>query len=182
MSSVDVVVSLMTGVDNWIIPGGLARSLSLMVDRNGRMQHLSFLGPFFQFTSYYNENPAVGNFYFPNATQITVSQVESATSTIRLHITNIQVPVPSLSVTPLLQTTVHRVVMNILKSSEESKRRMLEWLSVVVQSNLPRSKIHFDPMTTGSDAFLLNVSSLLLRLAAPFTTKSVKAVRRSRWH
>eukprot|EP01118_Nematostelium_gracile_P007678 TRINITY_DN2510_c0_g1_i4.p1 TRINITY_DN2510_c0_g1~~TRINITY_DN2510_c0_g1_i4.p1 ORF type:complete len:1002 (+),score=228.78 TRINITY_DN2510_c0_g1_i4:105-3110(+) len=144
--SFEPTVNLMTSLDNWIVPNG-----------SGRVQQTSsFLGPFFQFTSYYNENQNVGNYYFPNPATISLPQVEASTSTIRNHLKNIH-------------GAIHRCILNVMKGGEIPKKRMIEWLSVIIQVNTSRSKMHFDPLTTSSDGFLINFSDVLLRLAAPFT-------------
>lgn len=69
---------------------------------------------------------------------------------------------------------VYRIFRALFKSSPENKNRLLAWIGRCIHANAGRAKMwsrHLPTFATAyaSDAFFLNLSSVLLRFCAPFT-------------
>ena len=70
-----------------------------------------------------------------------------------------------------LQTSLHRIVTNLLKNAG-AKGRVLAWLSSALQVNKERTKMRPDLTKASTDGFMINLCSVLLRLCRPFMDPS----------
>lgn len=76
----------------------------------------------------------------------------------------------------ILADDIHAVVLGILKASPVAREKMLQWLALCLDANLPRGRLSAltvfspDSLNTVSDGFMLNLSAVLIRLAQPFIT------------
>jgi hypothetical protein len=115
-------------------------------------------------TSFYK--PSIGDQYFANPMQLTQPKVDESNNILRMPITVIQVRFHSyyLLLNVSYQRDLLAAVRNILKSSEFSRENMMNWFTKVLMTNKARAKMQFDPMTSASNGFLLNVCAVLLQL------------------
>lgn len=76
--------------------------------------------------------------------------------------------------TEFLSENMHKIFYNLLKCSSDVRHQTLQWLGHCLHSNAARGKIwnshafHIGSPTCVSDGFMLNLSSVLLRLCLPF--------------
>src|SRR5688500_713285 len=61
------------------------------------------------------------------------------------------------------QGVMYATIRSILKCERES---LIEWLSLVVISNLARSKMRFNSQSTSTDGFLINIGAICVRLCS----------------
>ncbi|KXZ45643.1 hypothetical protein GPECTOR_52g43 [Gonium pectorale] len=66
-----------------------------------------------------------------------------------------------------INNQLHGCVKTLLKL-KSTKGPMLRWLGGVLEGNAGRSKLRFDPEALAPDGFLVNVSTVLLKLCGPF--------------
>jgi ubiquitin conjugation factor E4 B len=99
-------------------------------------------------------SPDVPDGCFPGEQDNSVGDVRSASK-------NIQASLGSL------QTSLHRIVMNLLKNAE-AKERVLTWLAAALRVNKERTKMQPDLRKASTDGFMINLCSVLLRLCRPF--------------
>lgn len=66
----------------------------------------------------------------------------------------------------LVQAGQYDVIFALLRP--ETREHIVAWLGHIIDLNSIRVRMNPDPRLTSSDGFLLNLTSVLLRLCAPF--------------
>uniref|UniRef100_A0A1D2ADH7 RING-type E3 ubiquitin transferase n=2 Tax=Auxenochlorella protothecoides TaxID=3075 RepID=A0A1D2ADH7_AUXPR len=66
-----------------------------------------------------------------------------------------------------LHTALHSLVLNLLRG-QDTKEGTLQWLTVAVQVNAERAKMHSDLKVASTDGFMINLTGTLVRLCLPF--------------
>lgn len=67
-----------------------------------------------------------------------------------------------------LQTELQDIVNQIIRSSKESRDKMLNWFALTVNLNHKRRALQVDKKTVSSDGFMYNVTVCLDQLCEPF--------------
>lgn len=65
-----------------------------------------------------------------------------------------------------------------IKSSKESRERMLDWLALTVNTNHKRRALQVDGKTVSSDGFMVNITVILDRLCEPFMDATFSKIDR----
>ncbi|XP_071484173.1 ubiquitin conjugation factor E4 A-like [Diadema antillarum] len=76
---------------------------------------------------------------------------------------------------------VYRIMRALFKSSPENKNRLLAWIGQCIHANTGRKKMWARQLPTfgiafASDAFFINLASVLLRFCGPFTKPDTTAI------
>jgi len=140
------IASLLVSLPNWIPKPN--------IQSGKEMETNSFLGPFFRLTPCPPDTSVRGH-YFLAPSAMSQQNIDTAFSAIR-HIL-----VSS-------QQSCFEGVKLLLKASPETKEGVLEWISVVLNRNVERTRIQADRRSMSSDGFMLNLSAVLLSFCVPF--------------
>lgn len=76
------------------------------------------------------------------------------------------------------QGELFEIVDRFIKSSKDSRERMLDWFALTVNANHRRRAMRPDPRTTSSDGFMINVTVCLDRLCEPFMDATFSKIGR----
>ncbi|KAF6001122.1 Ubiquitin conjugation factor E4 [Cyanidiococcus yangmingshanensis] len=116
----------------------------------------SLLGPFFTPTALHYEDDRVSRALFPNTV---TNEMDSAE---REAVTAVQWSLDTL------RDGVYRLLLRLLRSGSEPRERILTWIANQLNTNTERMKIQAAASETSTDGYMLNLTDVLLRLAAPF--------------
>lgn len=120
----------------------------------------TLLGPFFKLSPL---DPEVAYRYF--ASQTNDATIRTAQNALRLSLTQ-------------YQNMLFDVADRFIKSSKESREKMLDWFALIINSNHRRRAYHTDPKLVSSDGFMINVTVCLDRLCEPFMDATFSKVNR----
>jgi ubiquitin conjugation factor E4 B len=120
----------------------------------------TLLGPFFKLSSI---DPEVAVRYF--GSQTNEATIRTAQNALRLSLSQ-------------HQSLLFDIADRFIKSSKESREKMLNWFAMVINSNHRRRAYQTDPKLVSSDGFMLNVTVCLDRLCDPFMDAAFSKVSR----
>jgi ubiquitin conjugation factor E4 B len=117
-----------------------------------RIEYDSFLGPFFALS--------------PLKTKVAVNYFMGAQSQGPGFIANSQNAVRMSLRTH--QDELHEITNFIIRAAKEPRERLLDWFALTINKNHKRRGTWVDTKTVATDAFMINVTSILDRLCDPF--------------
>eukprot|EP01113_Clastostelium_recurvatum_P014474 TRINITY_DN1788_c0_g1_i3.p1 TRINITY_DN1788_c0_g1~~TRINITY_DN1788_c0_g1_i3.p1 ORF type:complete len:1204 (-),score=380.22 TRINITY_DN1788_c0_g1_i3:63-3674(-) len=122
---------------------------------NGRIFELySVLGPFLRPSSF-PDDPTVGQQYFSAGSQMSRQQLSSSIESLQV-------------IFHTLHNTLHVLFKDILKASKDHREAVLSWIASALEKNSARTKMNYDKTAVSSDGFMVNLSTVLLKLCEPF--------------
>jgi len=113
------------------------------------MEVHSILGPFFRLTAF-SDLPT--NDFFANISNLHDEE---------LIMTQVRAGLNAA------QSSMHQILLALLKSSPQSKEAVLNWIAAVIERNKPRLKMQVDRAIIASDGFFINFNMVLLALCKP---------------
>jgi ubiquitin conjugation factor E4 B len=121
----------------------------------------TLLGPFFRISPLQGE---VALNYFSNASTRDKAYIANSQRSLRLA----------------LQTHQEELfdIANCFIKVKDSREKILDWLALTVNANHKRRALRPDPLTTSSDAFMVNITVTLDRLCEPFMDATFSKVDR----
>jgi ubiquitin conjugation factor E4 B len=122
----------------------------------------TLLGPYFAISPLQDE---VTKQYFPGPKTLDPSRIRNAQSALQMALRT-------------HQTELFDVVNQLVRSSAESRERVLDWFALVVNSNHKRRAMRVDMTTVSSDGFMVNVNTTLDQLSEPFIDASFSKIDR----
>ena len=146
MISYPAIASAIIKKENWIPKPESARTI----------EKESVLGPLFSISSLPTTAVIVADTLFPST--LPQEEIQENVNHVRNKL---------LEVHMILQD----IVLTLLKSSPESKEAVLQWFSVVLNTNMERIRLRGDINNSSSDGFFLNLTAVLLLLCQPFIEK-----------
>ncbi|KAJ3193063.1 hypothetical protein HK101_005502 [Irineochytrium annulatum] len=154
---------LLVGMRSWCPPNLTAKTIEI----------LTILGPFFSRTGAFPDTDAtLSTTYFSSSDVFSESDnggdYESSLGTrTRDNVRSSQASLRNVIATT--QTSLHNMVMPIIKSGAEGRDGFLRFLSKAIQLNYPRGRMQVDRNIVSTDGFLFNIMKVCLKLAEPFT-------------
>jgi ubiquitin conjugation factor E4 B len=131
-------------------------SMEDFVAGDTRTKIRSLLGPFLTPTALHYEDERVSRALFPNPMTNANHPMEQET------ITAVQWSLDTL------RDGIYRLLLRLLRSGAEHRERVLTWMANQLNANTERMKIQAAESETSTDGYMLNLTDVLLRLAAPF--------------
>ncbi|KIO29369.1 hypothetical protein M407DRAFT_70531 [Tulasnella calospora MUT 4182] len=143
--AVKPVAAAMTRLPNWN-PSGLTAAF---------IEHLTLLGAPARLSIFTREFPRIGTTYFSDPEKRTRSDVEGSNNNLRatLHV---------------LQQSLFSIINAVVRSGPTPREACLSYLAAALNLNLRRGGMRIDPATVASDGYMINLQTVLLRLAEPF--------------
>lgn len=136
------VASAITSLDSFIPENSTA------VD----IEYKSTLGLLFSISPV---NPGLAISTFPNESSFSSTNLNNAYLGIRAELN-------------IIQSQLFFICDKIIRSSENARNKLLKYFGQIIDLNHKRVAIHVDPATVSSDAFMINITSILLRFSEPF--------------
>lgn len=123
------------------------------------MEKETFLGPFFRLTTFYDYfSMVVGDTLFKGIATLLVHELQDIKLNVRMEIN-------------LMHADLHKIMFNLLKNKDISKKPTLTWIAYAIEGNKTRAMMRENFEQCSSDGFLLNLNAVLLRLCEPFVIK-----------
>ncbi|KAI6042671.1 ubiquitin elongating factor core-domain-containing protein [Pisolithus marmoratus] len=143
--SVKSIAVMFTRLPEWNPPHATAASI----------ETLSMMGPLCRLGVFSREWPYIAQTYFSEPSERSRSDIESSYASLRGTVKS-------------LQSSLYSIFNTLLRASPEAREAVLEYFATVVRLNVKRAGMQVDPQTVASDSFMINLHSVLLRLAEPF--------------
>jgi ubiquitin conjugation factor E4 B len=141
----------------------LAQSeLFLMDVAPQEIEKQTLLGPFFRLSPMQAE---VAKNYFSSPTTRDKAYIANSQKALRMSLQT-------------HQDELSDIVNCFIKTSKESRGRMLDWFARCLNSNHKRRAMRADPKTVSSDGFMVNVTVILDRLCEPFMDATFSKIDR----
>jgi ubiquitin conjugation factor E4 B len=141
----------------------LSQSPSFLADVEPQdIEKRTLLGPFFRLSPMQVE---VALNYFSSPTTRDQAYKANSQRSLRMSLQN-------------HQDELFDIANLFIKSSKESRERMLDWFAKCLNSNHKRRAMRTDPKTISSDGFMVNITVVLDRLCEPFMDASFTKIDR----
>ncbi|CAG8568426.1 6693_t:CDS:10 [Paraglomus occultum] len=114
----------------------------------------TLVGPFCRLSTF-PEEVRVTEAYFTNPQKRSQADIDSAINSLRGTIQGIQ-------------KTLYRIFRNIVHASPAARGEVLNYFATAIRLNEKRAQMAVDPSTVGTDGFLTNLVTILLKLSEPF--------------
>ncbi|WBW74100.1 ubiquitin-protein ligase E4 Ufd2 [Schizosaccharomyces osmophilus] len=118
----------------------------------GELEYKTFLGRISSLTVFTQE---VANRYFSNSKDRSMQDIASSISSLRVVVSS-------------YQEQLFQIVSALIRTSQEIREKVLDFLAMVVNVNHKRQSLHVDQFNITSDACMLNLAYVLNRLSEPF--------------
>ncbi|TPX62156.1 hypothetical protein PhCBS80983_g00746 [Powellomyces hirtus] len=132
---------------------------------------LSFLGPFFaRISSFPDTDPTIAEHYFGSGNTFTDGNARMNDGFFigSRNVGNIKTAMASLrTITESVQGTLHRIMMDIIRTGPEPREGVLKYFSYVLNLNIRRGRMQVDMREVSSDGFMYNLLQVALRMAEP---------------
>ncbi|CAG8448174.1 2139_t:CDS:10, partial [Ambispora gerdemannii] len=147
LTEIKQFASILTTLEIWNPPNLPARALEVA----------SFMGPFCRLSALpTDDEPTIIDSYVSNPRQRQQHEVDSAISSIRITLKGIQ-------------DTLFQIFNNIVRSpSPKAREAVLSYWATIIKVNEKRAQMQVDPAIVGTDGFLLNMTTILIKFASPF--------------
>jgi ubiquitin conjugation factor E4 B len=142
----------MTSAYGWMCPGCQTPDIELKTT----------LGSLFQISPL---QKAVTASYFSSPKTLQKNTIADAQRALRMALKTHQ--------SDLLDITNH-----IIRSSKDSRLKVLDWFAMVVNANQKRRGIQVDPKTVSTDGFMINITTILDQLCEPFMDSTFSKIDR----
>jgi hypothetical protein len=119
-----------------------------------QLENESFLGPFFQLSTYPIECEPVGTYHFRDVHTLSVKQLQDIKTVLRSEITS-------------FQNCLHKIVYNFLSKKDSGKGPIIKWMARVLDGNKGRAMMNNNINTSSTEGFMSNFCSVMLKLSAP---------------
>ncbi|KAF8606876.1 hypothetical protein BDV93DRAFT_488785 [Ceratobasidium sp. AG-I] len=119
------------------------------------IEFVSLLGPLARLSVFAREWPSIAQSYYSEPEKRTRSDLDSTNTNLRATLVN-------------LQQSIFLIFNAIVRASAESREKVLQYFSTVLNINAKRAGAHVDPHTVASDGYIINLQAALLRFAEPF--------------
>jgi ubiquitin conjugation factor E4 B len=127
-----------------------------------QLETQTLLGPFFRLSPMQGE---VALNYFSNPTTRDQGYVANSQRALRMTLQT-------------HQDELFDIANQFIKSSKQSRERMLDWFALTVNTNHKRRAIQVDAKTVSSDGFMVNITVILDRLCEPFMDATFSKIDR----
>lgn len=142
-------------LDNWIPENANAKSI----------EHDSLLGPLIGLSTFTSSCPNIATLYFQDPSLNRDEQSPITQSTLR-------------STLESLQSSLFGIFNIIVRSSPQSREKVLEFFGLAANLNFHRGAMRVDPKRVSSDGFIFNCQVILSRFADPFIDASYSKLDR----
>ncbi|KAK1229888.1 Ubiquitin conjugation factor E4 [Marasmius sp. AFHP31] len=153
--SVKAIASMITRMPEWNPPNANATNI----------ETISLMGPLCRLGVFAREWPSVATTYFSDAEKRTREDVESSYASLRGTLKS-------------LQNSLFQIFNTLVRASADSREAVLQYFSRVIALNHKRAGMQVDPTTVSSDSFMVNIQTVLYRLAEPFMDASFTKIDR----
>lgn len=163
--SIKPIAIMITRLDEWIPKNATAANF----------ERLSLMGSLCRLNVFGHEWPTVSESYFGDLDKKSRADVESSTASLRGTLKSLQVCpqryaywlyLPRL--TPGIQNSLFQVFNSLVRASPESREAVLQYFSRVIELNAKRAGLQVSEDTIATDSFMVNLQTVLYRLAEPF--------------
>ncbi|KAF9267408.1 ubiquitin conjugation factor E4 [Marasmius fiardii PR-910] len=153
--SVKAIVTMITRMPEWNPPAATAANIELT----------SLMGPLCRLGVFSREWPKIAKTYFSDAEKRTREDVESSYASLRGTLKS-------------LQNSLFQIFNTLVRASAESREAVLQYFSRIIALNNKRAGMQVDPATVSTDSFMVNIQTVLYRLAEPFMDANFSKVDR----
>ncbi|KAG7088410.1 hypothetical protein E1B28_012407 [Marasmius oreades] len=153
--SVKAIATMITRMPEWIPPGATAANIELT----------SLMGPLCRLGVFSREWPKISTTYFSDAEKRTREDVESSYASLRGTLKS-------------LQNSLFQIFNTLVRASADSREAVLQYFSRIIALNNKRAGMQVDPATVSSDSYVINIQTVLYRLAEPFMDANFSKVDR----
>ncbi|KZT25406.1 hypothetical protein NEOLEDRAFT_1133784 [Neolentinus lepideus HHB14362 ss-1] len=143
--AVKPIAVMITKMEAWNPPNATAPTI----------ETVSLMGPLLRLGVFEREWPQIASSYFSEPEKRTRPDVETSFASLRGTLKS-------------LQSTLFQVFNTIVRASPEARENVLQYFARVVALNRRRAGMQVEPDTVSSDAFMVNLQTILLRFAEPF--------------
>ncbi|KAF7365174.1 U-box domain-containing protein [Mycena venus] len=150
---------VISGLEALVSVKGIAAMITRMEDFNppdataATLETRSLLGPLCRLGIFPREWPRVARVHFSEPDKR--SRVEFSNASLRKTMKS-------------LQSSLFQIFNKLVRASAESREAVIEYFARVVSLNVKRAGMHVEPETVATDSFMVNIQSILFRLAEPF--------------
>ncbi|KAL6205242.1 hypothetical protein ACLB2K_022504 [Fragaria x ananassa] len=157
LGALNFLISFPAGVKSLVNhPRWIPKSVYL----NGReIERSSILGPFFHISPLPDCPFSVSEFFSEGSS---TAGMQSSYYTIKTEMNK-------------LYADLHQVLHTLLKSPD-ARKRVLEYLAVVINLNSSRARMQVDPNSCASSGMFVNLSAVMLRLCQPFLDENLTKI------
>ncbi|KAF8510860.1 ubiquitin elongating factor core-domain-containing protein [Gautieria morchelliformis] len=120
-----------------------------------QFEHVSLMGPLLRLGVFNREWPQIAATYFSDPLKRSRQDVDTSNASLRGTLKS-------------LQMSLFQIFNAIVRSSPASREGVLAYFARAVNLNLKRGGMQVDFATVASDAFMINLHTILLRFAEPF--------------
>ncbi|KAL0579137.1 Ubiquitin conjugation factor E4 [Marasmius crinis-equi] len=153
--SVKPIATMITRMPEWIPSNATAVNIEM----------ISLMGPLCRLGVFSREWPSISTTYFSEAEKRSREDVESSYASLRGTLKS-------------LQNSLFQIFNTLVRASPTSREAVLQYFSRVITLNNKRAGMQVDPATVSSDSFMVNLQTVLYRLAEPFMDASFSKVDR----
>ncbi|KAF9644135.1 hypothetical protein BDM02DRAFT_3272627 [Thelephora ganbajun] len=143
--SIKQIAVMITRLDEWNPKNATAASI----------ERVSLMGPLCRLNVFGHEWPTISETYFGDLDRKNRADVESSTASLRGTLKS-------------LQNSLFQIFNALVRGSPESREAVLQYFSRVINLNVKRAGLQVGEDTIASDSFMVNLQTVLYRLAEPF--------------
>ncbi|GAA6013068.1 hypothetical protein JCM10207_006159 [Rhodosporidiobolus poonsookiae] len=154
------VVLDVKGIAGWIATGeGISEAFDPTRKEGGvrpeQVEYQALLGAVTRLGTFPDVAPNLPRAYFPSPSTMGRGNIDSASASLRSTLNSVQ-------------SALFRLHSSILRAGADARAALLAYLSRVASLNAKRAAMRVEPGTVGSEAFVVNLHAVLLRLSEPF--------------
>jgi len=174
--SIKPIAIMITRLDEWNPKSATAANI----------ERVSLMGPLCRLNVFGHEWPTIPETYFGDLDKRSRADVESSTASLRGTLKSLQASLQNdvygifpPGLTSGVQNSLFQVFNSLVRASPESREAVLQYFARVINLNVKRAGLQVGEDTIATDSFMVNLQTVLYRLAEPFMDANYTKVEQS---